>query len=100
METQKYRCNHCAEILELISPTPSQELTCPRCSSRDIEEYNACSLEINSPPWEYQCQGCQARFRVTAPRGPDEAKAIKCPVCRSKNVKWLALASFACATGG
>jgi DNA-directed RNA polymerase subunit RPC12/RpoP len=100
MEAQKYHCNHCGELFEIVELSYPQELACPRCSSEDFEEYNACNLEISPPPWEYLCQQCHVRFRVTAPRGPDEARAIRCPACRSNNLKWLALDSAACATGG
>ncbi|MDD5701480.1 MAG: hypothetical protein PHU23_05455 [Dehalococcoidales bacterium] len=97
---QKYHCSRCGEIFEIVELPHPAKSNCPRCASEDCEEYNACSLEICPPPWVYQCQQCRARFRVTAPRGPDEAKAIQCPACRSSDVKWLALSSAACATGG
>jgi putative FmdB family regulatory protein len=100
MESEKYRCNRCGEIFEIKKLSQTSELACPRCYSEDLSEYYVCSLEIVPPPWEYQCQQCGVRFRVTTPRGPDEAKEIRCPACRSKNIKWLVLASMACATGG
>jgi len=88
MEAPKYRCNHCGETFEIDKLSQTSELACPRCYSQDLSEYYACSLEIGPPPWEYWCQRCRVRFRITAPRGPDEAKAIKCPCCGNGNIKW------------
>jgi len=100
MKAQKYCCNHCGEIFGIEKASPTLKLTCPRCYSEDLLEYNACSLEIGPPPWEYQCLKCRVRFMVASPRGPDEAEAIICPACLSKDVKWLSLATSDCASGG
>jgi DNA-directed RNA polymerase subunit RPC12/RpoP len=100
MDAQKYRCHRCGEVFEIEGLSQALELACPRCYREDLSEHNIYRLEIGSPPWEYQCQQCCVRFQVTAPRGPDKAKAIRCPACRSKDVKWPIFSSAACATGG
>lgn len=100
MNFQKYHCLQCGEIFEVTPRAGNKKLICPKCRNSGLEEYNACNIEIGPPPWEFQCQKCATRFRVTAPRGPDDVKAIRCPVCHAQEVKWLALAAAACATGG
>jgi putative FmdB family regulatory protein len=100
MKFYKYHCRNCGEIFEVTQKAANGELICPKCLNDDLEEYVACSLAVGPPPWEFLCRLCGNRFRVTAPKGPDEVKAIRCPVCRSSDVKWLALAAAACATGG
>jgi len=99
-DIQKYRCSNCGEIFAITEPPFAQVSACPRCLSSDFSKYNACNLEVMPPPWEYRCNKCGTKFQVESPRGPDEAKAFRCPVCRSREVRWLALASFTCATGG
>lgn len=99
-DIQKYKCSDCGEIFEIGEPSGVRVSACPRCLSPNIEEYNTCNLEVMPPPWEYRCNSCRTKFQVESPKGPDEAKGIRCPVCRSKDVQWLALASFTCATGG
>jgi DNA-directed RNA polymerase subunit RPC12/RpoP len=100
MEAKKYLCNHCQELFDLLEPHNYHEARCPRCSSKDVEELTACSLESGPPPWEYVCQQCGGRFRVKAPRGPSEEKGIRCPRCESRNVRWSATVSEACPPGG
>jgi DNA-directed RNA polymerase subunit RPC12/RpoP len=100
MEKAKQFCRRCGEIFEILKAPGTRGLTCPRCYGGDLEDYAACSLEAGPPPWEFECQKCLTRFSVTAPRGPDEAKAIRCPVCGTANARWLALAVTACASGG
>ena len=100
MKTQKYRCRKCGEIFIIAEVPQNPQLTCPRCQSTDWEEHNSCSLEIGPPPWDYLCQQCGIRFQVTAPRGPDEANSIRCPVCQSQNIKWLAQTYAAPVSGG
>ena len=99
MPGKKYICK-CGELFELLELRTAEDLKCPRCAGRNIGETNACSLEIGPPPWKYECQQCGIRFSVEAPRGPDETKKLVCPVCGSRNIKWLAYISEACPTGG
>jgi DNA-directed RNA polymerase subunit RPC12/RpoP len=100
MQTKKYLCARCQEQFELAGTCRDGALNCPRCSSRDVREIIACSREIGPPPWKYICGKCQCNFSVKSPSGPDEAQNIRCPVCRSKDVKWLALVSESCPPGG
>ena len=100
MPGTKYQCNQCQETFELLGELPKEGLKCPRCAGRDIGDLNAGSLGIGPPPWEYTCQQCSSQFRVEAPRGPDEAKKIRCPVCESRNIKWLFTVYESCPTGG
>jgi DNA-directed RNA polymerase subunit RPC12/RpoP len=100
MEVKKYQCRQCAEQFNLSEKCRNKPHICPRCSSKDIADLIACKIEIGSPPWEYLCQKCGCKFSVQSPSGPDEAKQIKCPVCASPEVKWLALASETCPPGG
>lgn len=100
MQITKYLCDHCKEQFELLASHYTEEVKCPRCSSRDIAETIACSLEKAPSPWEYVCQQCGKRFRVKAPRGPTEEKEFRCPICESKNIKWLSSVSEACPPGG
>jgi DNA-directed RNA polymerase subunit RPC12/RpoP len=100
MEVKKYLCNRCQEWFELLGPHHAEEARCPRCSSEDVREVNACGVETGPPPWEYVCHQCGGRFRVAAPRGPSEEKEIRCPGCESRNIEWLATVSEACPPGG
>ena len=100
MQVLKYSCNQCDESFEILRPYQTGEVKCPRCGSKDITELNSCSIEIGPPPWEYICQQCNTRFRVKSPHGPDEASIIRCPICKSKHIKWLVNITQACATGG
>jgi putative FmdB family regulatory protein len=100
MEVQKFKCNRCGEIFEILQRFQNTGLACPKCQSEDLTEYNFCTLEVGPPPWKYQCRNCNSEFLITAPRGPDEAKAVNCPVCRTKDLKWLFSSASACGTGG
>ncbi len=100
MESQKYYCSRCGELFETNKISDTRKLACPRCSSENIAEFNACNLEVVPPAWEYQCQKCSVTFQVKSPSGSDEAKGMRCPICRSKDVKWIALAAAAGGTGG
>ena len=100
MPIARYLCNHCQETFDLLEPHPAEELRCPRCSGEDVQELKACSLEAGPPPWEYVCRQCGGRFRVAAPRGPSEEKGLRCPICESGNIEWLATVSEICPPGG
>jgi len=39
------------------------------------------------PVYEFTCQGCRKKFRVVRPITEYNPKAVRCPKCRSKNVK-------------
>lgn len=100
MSYRKFICKQCGERFELLEIGEIGALKCPRCSNGNIKETNTCTMEVGSPPWEYKCDQCGIKFQVEAPSGPDEAHSMKCPVCGSQNVKWLAYISEACPTGG
>ena len=100
MEARKYSCNQCLELFDLIDSHVADKVRCPWCSSENVEELIACSLETGPPPWEYVCQHCNSRFRVAAPHGPSDEKKIRCPICKSSNIEWLAVVSEVCPPGG
>ena len=100
MQAAKYLCNRCQELFELLEPHHTEEIKCPRCSSEDVRELIDCNLGTGPPPWEYVCHQCGGKFRVAAPRGPTEAKKIRCPTCESRNIEWLSTVSEVCPPGG
>ena len=100
MTAKKYLCNWCQETFDLLETHQAAEIRCPRCSSEDVQELIACRLGVSPPPWEYVCHQCGVRFRVAAPSGPSEEKVIRCPVCTSSNIEWLAAVGEACPPGG
>ena len=100
MPGTKYRCHRCQETFEVPGPHDPKKLTCPRCFSKRVEKPQTCDLGITAPPWEYTCLNCQTRFYVESPKGPDEAREIKCPVCGSGNIKWHFTVYECVPTGG
>jgi DNA-directed RNA polymerase subunit RPC12/RpoP len=99
MLAKKYICNGCRELFLVRGSSHSEGLTCPRCAGKEVLEYNACGLEIGPPPWEFLCRVCGGRFNVKSPDGPDEARQIRCPRCKSPKLVWLAQINEACPTG-
>jgi len=99
-KVRKYLCRSCGEEFDIKPSGLNIDPLCPRCSGRDIEDLVACKIGVGPPPWDFACQGCGCRFSVQSPSGPDEVRLIGCPACGSKGVKWLALGSEACPSGG
>ena len=100
MPAIKYLCNQCQELFDLLGAHNSDKARCPRCSSNDVQELIACSLETGPPPWEYLCHQCGGGFLIAAPRGPSEEKKIRCPRCGSGKLEWLVTAIEICPPGG
>jgi DNA-directed RNA polymerase subunit RPC12/RpoP len=100
MQAAKYLCRQCAEQFDLLGDCRIKKLKCPRCSSLEIDDFIACKIVIGAPPWKFECHTCGCQFSIQSPSGPDEAKSIRCPVCAGKEVKWLALATQTCPSGG
>jgi transposase-like protein len=96
----EYLCQDCAERFSIINTTPGKAKFCPRCSNSHIEEYKYLMEEPGPPQWEFLCQHCGTHFTVDSPEGPDEVKALKCPICCSNELKWIAFKANQCATGG
>jgi DNA-directed RNA polymerase subunit RPC12/RpoP len=96
----KYLCNRCLETFEVLSSHHLEDILCPYCAGRELSKVEACSLEIGPPQWEYTCRRCGIRFRIKSPKGPDEAKAVRCLQCGSAEVKWMVGATWGCPSGG
>lgn len=91
MTSTKLLCNSCKKLLEPEDLKRSKiNWKCPVCGSEDIRELKVFSSgdENNGgpPPWDFVCEKCLVYFQFPVPRGPDEARQIVCPECKSKNI--------------
>jgi DNA-directed RNA polymerase subunit RPC12/RpoP len=86
MAKAKWLCTACENIFE--GDTALESLSCPKCQGIDVQKLNVLTsdaVDANGPPaWEFICQVCKSYFEAPVPRGPDEAKNIRCPGCKSR----------------
>lgn len=100
VDGKKYQCQLCSKGFEVVSLHNPQDIVCPRCGAAEIIENVVCQPEAGPPDWEFRCKGCKGIFRIESPRGPEEVKTTRCPMCQDKDVVWMISATEACGSGG
>jgi DNA-directed RNA polymerase subunit RPC12/RpoP len=97
---QMYLCKQCRHVFKQVIPGNSSsdgEIHCPACCSSDVMEAPpwaplGSGLNIfESNIWEYECQQCQHKFKMTIPKSPAEGKSRRCPACNSGHLHVLTI---------